>query len=177
MLRTLSPAERAALLAHERAHLRGRHVFVAAVELAALCHPALRALPEPPAYALERWADESAAEAVGDRRVTARAIGTAALASRASRRPGPAPAATTGPVPRRVAALLQQQSEAARPAADPAAGHGRVPVLPRAVGGRGGARRARPRGGRSRTGRNGPVARGRWRPAPGGLGRAAMVNP
>ncbi|MFD9359848.1 M56 family metallopeptidase [Streptomyces sp. NPDC060031] len=116
MLRTLAPDERAALLAHERAHLREHHhVFVAAVELAALCHPALHALREPLAYALERCADESAADAVGDRRLTARAIGKAALASRTTSRPGLALAATTGPVPRRVAALLQQQSDAAPP--------------------------------------------------------------
>ncbi|MFD9333226.1 M56 family metallopeptidase [Streptomyces sp. NPDC060028] len=114
MLRTLAPDERAALLAHERAHLREHHhVFVAAVELAALCHPALHALREPLAYALERCADESAADAVGDRRLTARAIGKAALASRTTSRPGLALAATAGPVPRRVAALLQQHSDAA----------------------------------------------------------------
>jgi Zn-dependent protease with chaperone function len=48
MPRALEPAEREALLAHERAHLRGRHhVFLAAAELAALCHPALRAPREP----------------------------------------------------------------------------------------------------------------------------------
>lgn len=40
MLRALNPAERDALLAHERAHLTGRHhLFIAAAEIAALCHP------------------------------------------------------------------------------------------------------------------------------------------
>ncbi|MFB7914553.1 M56 family metallopeptidase [Streptomyces sp. NPDC056061] len=112
MLRALDPAEREALLAHERAHLAGRHhLFTVAVELAALCHPALRSLRGPMAYALERCADEAAAPAVGDRRVVARAIGCAALAARAaggSARPRPraALAALAGPVPRRVAALL-----------------------------------------------------------------------
>ncbi|WP_329201598.1 MULTISPECIES: M56 family metallopeptidase [unclassified Streptomyces] len=124
MLRALSPAEREALLAHERAHLTGRHHrFTAVVELAALCHPALRALREPLVYALERSADEHAAHAVGDRRLTAQAIGKAALAVRAARaacpaaarrRPGIALAATAGPVPRRVAALLDQHSGTAR---------------------------------------------------------------
>ncbi|MFE3742764.1 M48 family metalloprotease, partial [Streptomyces sp. NPDC059134] len=48
MLRALEPAEREALFAHERAHLRGRHhLLLQAVELAALCHPALRAPPAP----------------------------------------------------------------------------------------------------------------------------------
>ncbi|MGW6772594.1 M48 family metalloprotease, partial [Streptomyces sp. NPDC055037] len=113
MLRALEPAEREALFAHERAHLRGRHhVLLAAAELAALCHPALRSLREPLGYALERAADEAAAAAVGDRRLAARAIGRAALAARgAPGRPGAVRprtvlAATAGPVPRRVAALL-----------------------------------------------------------------------
>ncbi|MCY0939354.1 M56 family metallopeptidase [Streptomyces sp. H34-S4] len=124
MLRALTAAEREALLAHERAHLKDRHhLFVAVIDLAALCHPALRALREPLGYALERSADESAAYAVGDRRLTARAIGRAALAARAScpprtSRPGFALAATAGPVPRRVAALLDEAAagKTARPA-------------------------------------------------------------
>ncbi|MEU6019286.1 M56 family metallopeptidase [Streptomyces sp. NPDC047515] len=112
MLRALDPAERDALLAHERAHLTGRHhLFIAAAELAALCHPALRSLRAPMRYALERCADEAAASAVGDRHVAARAIGRAALAARAAEgaarpRPRVALAAAAGPVPRRVAALL-----------------------------------------------------------------------
>ncbi|WP_327365675.1 M48 family metalloprotease [Streptomyces sp. NBC_01217] len=111
MLRALDPAERDALLAHERAHLVGRHhLFIAAAEAAALCHPALRSLRAPMGYAMERCADEAAASAVGDRKVAARAIGRAALAARAAEgaphRPRVALAAAAGPVPRRVAALL-----------------------------------------------------------------------
>ncbi|WP_406220069.1 M56 family metallopeptidase [Streptomyces decoyicus] len=111
MLRALPPDEREALFAHERAHLAGRHhLFLLTVALAAVCHPLLRSLRAPLAYALERWADEAAASRVGDRRVTARAIGRAALAARpaaaAAHRPGTVLAATAGPVPRRVAALL-----------------------------------------------------------------------
>ncbi|WP_329498868.1 M56 family metallopeptidase [Kitasatospora herbaricolor] len=110
MLRALSAPERAALFAHERAHLTGRHhLFLAAAEYAAVVHPALRTLRAPIGYQLERWADEAAAAAVGDRTVTARAVGRAALAAgHAPRpdRPGLAPAAHAGPVPRRVAALL-----------------------------------------------------------------------
>ncbi|MFD9469692.1 M56 family metallopeptidase [Streptomyces goshikiensis] len=112
MIRALSAPEREALLAHERAHLKDRHhLFTAVVDLAGLCHPGLRALREPLAYAVERSADESAAAAVGDRGLTARAIARAALAARAASavattRPGPALAATAGPVPKRVAALL-----------------------------------------------------------------------
>ncbi|MFJ9849995.1 M56 family metallopeptidase [Streptomyces sp. NPDC101150] len=123
MLRALAPAEREALFAHERAHLAGRHhLFLLTVALASACHPLLRGLRAPLAYALERWADESAASQVGDRRLTARAIGRAALAGPGTpaagppspRRPGAALAATAGPVPRRVAALLSPGRPAAR---------------------------------------------------------------
>ncbi|MEU9090913.1 M56 family metallopeptidase [Streptomyces sp. NPDC048428] len=125
MLHALDPAEREALLAHERAHLAGHHhLYLAAAELSARCHPALRALRAPMGYALERCADEAAAHAVGDRRVAARAIGRAALAARAAGepsvpRPAGALAAAAGPVPRRVAALLGRA--AARPAVGRAA--------------------------------------------------------
>ncbi|MFE4515073.1 M48 family metalloprotease [Kitasatospora sp. NPDC056783] len=117
MLRALGGPERAALLAHERAHLTARHhVFLALAEHAAGIHPALRPLRAPLGYHLERWADEVAAARVGDRAVTARAVGRAALA--ASRAPWPArprtvAAAHSGPVPRRVAALLQPRPAAA----------------------------------------------------------------
>ncbi len=117
MLRALAPAEREALFAHERAHLAGRHhLFLLTATLAAACHPLLRGLRAPLAYALERWADECAAAEVGDRALTARAIGRAALASRpGAHRPGVALAATAGPVPRRVAALLTPGRPPARP--------------------------------------------------------------
>ncbi|MFD4528673.1 M48 family metalloprotease [Streptomyces sp. NPDC058470] len=110
MLRSLGADEREALFAHERAHnAGGHHRFLLAAELAAHCHPGLRPVRATVALAAERVADEAAAAAVGDRRLTARAIARAALAAtRAaeSPRPGFAPAATTGPVPQRVAALL-----------------------------------------------------------------------
>jgi len=115
MLSVLDSAEREALFAHERAHLRGRHhLIVVVAELAAVFHPALHALREPLRYALERTADEAAAAAVGDRGIVGRAIARAALAGRTA--PAPAPtrpcatlAATAGPVPRRVAALLGRE--------------------------------------------------------------------
>ncbi|MFE7031305.1 M56 family metallopeptidase [Streptomyces sp. NPDC057621] len=120
MLRSLGPAEREALFAHERAHNQaGHHYHLAAAELAAHCHPALRAVRDAIRLAAERAADESAATAVGDRRLVATAIARAALAGHDSHsaRPGFAPAATTGPVPRRVTALLEPvavRSRAAR---------------------------------------------------------------
>ncbi|MGX4694085.1 M48 family metalloprotease [Streptomyces sp. JNUCC 63] len=109
MLRSLDAAEREALFAHERAHNRGgHHYFLAAAELAAHCHPALRPVRRAIRLAAERAADEAAAAAVGDRRLTARAIARAALAGQEARsaRPDLAPAATSGPVPHRVKALL-----------------------------------------------------------------------
>ncbi|MET7288913.1 M48 family metalloprotease [Streptomyces sp. NPDC005573] len=109
MLRSLDGAEREALFAHERAHnASGHHYFLAAAELAAHCHPALRPVRESVRLAAERAADEAAAASVGDRRLTARAIARAALAGQAAHdaRPGFAAGATTGPVPRRVQALL-----------------------------------------------------------------------
>jgi Zn-dependent protease with chaperone function len=109
MLRSLGPAEREALFAHERAHnAGGHHRFLVLSELAAHCHPGLRPVRGVIALAAERAADEAAAVAVGDRRLIARAIARAALATSAARsaRPDFAPAATAGPVPKRVAALL-----------------------------------------------------------------------
>ncbi|MFJ9820930.1 M48 family metalloprotease [Streptomyces sp. NPDC101151] len=108
MLRSLDGPEREALFAHERAHNEGGHHFLAAAELAGHCHPALRSVRATVRLAAERAADEAAAASVGDRRLTARAIARAALAGQAARseRPGFAAAATTGPVPQRVQALL-----------------------------------------------------------------------
>ncbi|MFF5438963.1 M48 family metalloprotease [Streptomyces achromogenes] len=115
MLRSLDGPEREALLAHERAHNAGGHHYaLAAAGLAAHCHPALRRVRDTVRLAAERAADEAAAASVGDRRLTARAIARAALAAQAAHtaasarpaRPGFAPGAATGPVPRRVQALL-----------------------------------------------------------------------
>ncbi|MFE4060783.1 M56 family metallopeptidase [Streptomyces sp. NPDC059096] len=109
MLACLDDQERDALIAHERAHLAGRHHrFLLTVRLAARANPLLRPLRTAVAYTSERWADEDAARVTGERTVVARAIGKAALVSRGT----PAPtlagfaAPSPGPVPRRVAALL-----------------------------------------------------------------------
>ncbi|RPK81055.1 M56 family metallopeptidase [Streptomyces sp. ADI98-10] len=108
LLASLEPAERRALFAHERAHLAGRHHrLLLATRLAGCVNPLLWPLLGALVYSTERWADEEAAQVTGDRRLTARAVGKAALVSR------PAPGGTAfaafaaaGPVPRRVAALL-----------------------------------------------------------------------
>ncbi|MBV2154515.1 M48 family metalloprotease [Kitasatospora sp. SUK 42] len=111
MLAGLAEDECEALLAHERAHLRHRHHrYLLTTQLAACVNPFLRPLQHAVAFAAERWADEESAQAVGDRRITARAVARAALVSHAAPAPGfaafAAPAAAPGPVPRRVAALL-----------------------------------------------------------------------
>ncbi|MEV7749930.1 M56 family metallopeptidase [Streptomyces griseofuscus] len=106
MLRCLGDDERAALLAHERAHLRGRHhLYLVLWRLTAAVTPLLRPLADAGGFVLERWADETAAAHVGSRTVVARAVGRAALATAAAQ-DRPAPAATGGAVPQRVRALL-----------------------------------------------------------------------
>ncbi|AWI31735.1 M56 family metallopeptidase [Streptomyces tirandamycinicus] len=106
MLARLDSRERRALFAHERAHLAaGHHRHLLAARLAARANPFLRPLHTAVAYCAERWADEEAAGAIGSRRVMARAVGKAAVASRGTPLAVPAGFAT-GPVPRRVAALL-----------------------------------------------------------------------
>ncbi|MER6122378.1 M56 family metallopeptidase [Streptomyces sp. NPDC001795] len=119
MLHTLHESEHDILLAHERAHLTGHHyAFVALAQLGAAADPLLRPLADAVTYTIERWADENAATATGDRKRVARTVGKAALA--AHRTPALArvtgaalgflgrrgPLAKAGPVPRRVAALL-----------------------------------------------------------------------
>ncbi|WP_330177208.1 M56 family metallopeptidase [Streptomyces sp. NBC_01498] len=108
MLACLDDGERAALLAHERAHLAGHHHrYLLTVRFAARANPLLRPLRSAVAYTTERWADEEAARVTGERRVVARAIGKAALVSRGTPTPTLAGFAAPGPVPRRVAALLE----------------------------------------------------------------------
>ncbi|MFC1417751.1 M48 family metalloprotease [Streptacidiphilus cavernicola] len=107
MLRTLDGAERGALMAHERSHLRSHHhFFLLALQLSAAACPLLFALVSEGAFTVERWADEDAAEAVGDRRLVARAVARAALAKKDTGSRAGVLAATGGPVPRRVKALL-----------------------------------------------------------------------
>ncbi|MEU5535231.1 M48 family metalloprotease [Streptomyces sp. NPDC020362] len=80
MLSALEPGERRVLLAHERAHLAHRHgPLVTAATLAAAANPLLAPVRSAVVFLVERWADEQAAAAVGDRRATARALARAAL--------------------------------------------------------------------------------------------------
>ncbi len=119
MLAALGQAERAVLLAHERAHASSCHyLFTAAARLAAAANPLLRPLAAAVGYSVERWADEHAAATAGSRSLAARTIAKAALAASATpqRRaasapvlgmlPDSMPTRGAGAVPRRVAALL-----------------------------------------------------------------------
>jgi Peptidase family M48 len=101
MLRALSASERQVLVAHERAHAGGSHyLFTSAARLASAANPLLRPVAAEVGYTVERWADERAAAATGDRPLTARAIARAAMATTAAPpgRPGPATALCLVPV-------------------------------------------------------------------------------
>ncbi|WP_030935576.1 M56 family metallopeptidase [Streptomyces sp. NRRL S-646] len=106
-LRCLGDRLREALLAHERAHLGGRHhLFQTLWRLTAAVSPLLRPLADTGGFILERWADEEAAAQVGDRRTVARSVGRAALASAAHPPRTGMQIAAGGAVPQRVRALL-----------------------------------------------------------------------
>jgi hypothetical protein len=97
--------ERRAVLAHEFAHLHHQHYrFLLAGDLAVAVAPFLGPLRSRMQFALERWADETAVQEIGDRRVVARAIAHAALAG-ASSTSSILGVSSTG-VPARVEALL-----------------------------------------------------------------------
>ena len=120
LLDRLDSRGRDALVAHEQAHLNGRHhLFVAVAMVAAAANPLLLPVRRAVQYTVERWADERAAAATGDRRLVAQTIGQVALLAPRPGRPAGGvvlgiagtgarrmSVAWAGPVPRRVAALL-----------------------------------------------------------------------
>ncbi|MGA5299766.1 M48 family metalloprotease [Nucisporomicrobium flavum] len=82
ILRLLNAEERRVVFAHEQAHLaHGHHRLVAVAAAAAALNPLLVPVRDAVAYLVERWADEEAALAVGDRDLTAQAVARAALAT------------------------------------------------------------------------------------------------
>ena len=97
LLDLLEPRRRAALIAHERAHLAGRHhLFTITAWMAAAACPLLIPVARAVEFTVERWADEEAAAATGDRRLVAETIGqvavmTAARGAARRRCPGPQP--------------------------------------------------------------------------------------
>ncbi|PWJ53943.1 Peptidase family M48 [Quadrisphaera granulorum] len=121
LLEALPAGEQAALLAHERAHLRDHHDLLrAATAWAAAIDLLLLGVPAAVRYASERWADESAAaELGGDRPLVARAVARAGLARTAlQERPAWASVALAGgegDVVRRVRALLAHRPGRGRP--------------------------------------------------------------
>lgn len=103
LLRTLDEDQRRAMFAHEQAHLHRRHhLYLLLTNLAAVANPLLWRLPDAVTEATERWADEDAAMAVGNREVLARALGRAAL----SNLPRTVPAMAQAHVGKRVRALM-----------------------------------------------------------------------
>ncbi|GAA3391129.1 M56 family metallopeptidase [Cryptosporangium minutisporangium] len=123
LLAALAPVEQEVVLAHERSHLDRRHyAHVLLVRVATWLNPTLRSLAASIAEQVERWADEDAARAVGDRTVAARAIAKAALARsavRSGRRPvarrEPVLRATAGDATARATALMSPPLPAGRP--------------------------------------------------------------
>lgn len=119
LLDALDTGGRAALLAHERAHLAARHhLFTTVAHLAAAANPLLLPVARTVDYTVERWADEHAARVTGDRHLVAATIAQVALLATPRpprmaqatlgivRPPRRVSLAWAGPVPRRVAALL-----------------------------------------------------------------------
>jgi Zn-dependent protease with chaperone function len=109
LMRVLSPGERRAVLAHERAHLaHGHHWHRSAVSMAVAAIPLLAPLRGAIAYATERWADEDAAAEVGNRRHAAAALARVALLISSSTEGRTRLALAQHAVPARVSALLEE---------------------------------------------------------------------
>jgi hypothetical protein len=112
MLAGLSVDQRRVLLAHEAAHLRHRHQwFVHLTALAVAANPLLRPLGPAVQTSTERWADESAAGEVGDRRLVATSLVRAAELRSPDRLPRGLGVAE-GEIVLRVRALLAPQTAA-----------------------------------------------------------------
>jgi hypothetical protein len=106
MLAALTAPQRRVVLAHERAHLSGRHsVALTMAGLAAAANPILTPVQHAVAFLCERDADERAVCAVGDRALVAEALAAAALVVRGAGSPHPLPAFHRHGVVDRVAAL------------------------------------------------------------------------
>jgi len=122
MLGALDAQERRALLAHEWSHLERRHHrYLRIAGWAGAAVPVLRPLEAHLRFATERWADEDAVIAVGDRRVVARAIARAALAGPPVPMPGVLAMAGIG-VAARVEALVSGPPASRLTAVAPLAG-------------------------------------------------------
>jgi Zn-dependent protease with chaperone function len=108
MLACLDTGQQHVVYAHELAHARLRHHrFLLAGDVVASAVPFLRPVANQLGHVIERWADEEAALAVGDRRLVATAIAQAALAI--DSHTAGALGMASGSVPDRVRALLAPQ--------------------------------------------------------------------
>ena len=117
LLQSLDGAQRRAVLAHEQAHLDQRHdLHRAAGAVAAAVNPLLGRVPSALRLATERWADETAAAAVGDRARVAETIGRVAIGCSGGHvPPAPAMGAADADVARRVTSLLAGPPSQGRP--------------------------------------------------------------
>lgn len=116
MLKALDADERAAMFAHEDAHLRLRHhLFLRASGLAAAAFPLLRSVHRRVSFATERWADERAAREVGSRSLVARAVAKGALAAAGQSVPPGAMALTGTSTEARITALVDDRPRRAAP--------------------------------------------------------------
>jgi beta-lactamase regulating signal transducer with metallopeptidase domain len=80
LFRELSTEERRVLTAHELSHLDHRHhLFVHIADIAVAANPLLRPVSSAVRRGVERWADEDAAAALGDRRRAGLALARVAL--------------------------------------------------------------------------------------------------
>lgn len=80
LIELLDDDEQDVVLAHEGAHARHRHDrYLLVAQLAAAAIPFLRPLTSRLLFSIERWADEVAVKACGDRRFVARTLGKVAL--------------------------------------------------------------------------------------------------
>jgi Zn-dependent protease with chaperone function len=117
LLALLDEEEQAAVIAHERSHLRQRHtLFSAAMRVAVALDPLLLGADRDLQFVLERAADEVAADET-DRTVVASALAKAALAM-LERVPPPASAGFAfhrHGLADRVAAMLDEPNRRARP--------------------------------------------------------------
>jgi len=116
LLDRLDNGSRAALIAHEQAHLAGRHhLFASVARLAAAANPMLLPVARSVEYTVERWADEHAAVVTGDRMLVAQTIGQVALLASPGVRQ--APSITLGMVGQLTQRVIGRLGRAGCPAA------------------------------------------------------------
>jgi hypothetical protein len=112
LVQLLDDGEQRVVIAHENAHARHRHDrYLLLAQTCSAAVPMLRPLTSRLQFSIERWADESAVDSCGDRRLVAMTLGKVALHA-------VTPAGVLGfaglGVPARMTALLGPAPEPAR---------------------------------------------------------------